>query len=161
MKNVTIVKLSRPLLLVTGQYQDGYLYQTVYGCVVPSSLGDMAYYKVHDYVGYLAGLHCWANGYKLFNINFEIRGVPDWVDKKGKVHMRQDSWMERIGEKCMEKIGLSYELIIGSIDDETYSKYVNNCDLVINEELFYELEGPIEEEASGTSEAPFWEEIPF
>ena len=161
MKNVTVIKLSRPLLLVTGQYQDGYLYETIYGCVIPSCLGDYAYYEVCDYVGYLAGLHCWANGIKMFNITFEPRGVPDWVDKKGKVHMKQDSWMERIGEKCMEKLDLSYEIIIGAIDDETYSKYVNDSDLFVREELFYELEEPIEDETPGTSEDSFWGEPLF
>ena len=80
MENVTVIKLSRPLLLVIGENKEGYIYQVTYGCIVPGSLGAMAYYKVYDYVGYLAGLHCWANGYKLFNITFEVRGVADWMD---------------------------------------------------------------------------------
>ena len=162
MKNVTVIKLSRPLLLVTGENQEGYIYKVIYGCVVPENLGVMAYYRVHDYVGYLAGLHCWANGYKLFNITFEPRGVPDWMDKKsGEVHMKQDSWMMRIGEKCLKKLDLSYEVSYGSIDDETHSKYVEESDLIVSEEFFNEVKKPIEDEDPCDCESPLWEELPL
>ena len=162
MKNVTVARLSRPLLLVMDKCQDEYLYHTIFGFVIPYNLGEDAYYKVYDYVGYLAGLHCWSNGHKLFSVTFEPRGVPDWVDKKGKVHMKQDSWMTRIGERCIEKLNLSYEIIIGSIDEDTYSQYVNNCDLIVGEEFFFALEEPIEDKNPSTKEAPLWDdELPF
>lgn len=162
MKNVTVIKLSRPLLLVTGENKEGYIYQVTYGCIVPGNLGVMAYYRVHDYVGYLAGLHCWANGYKLFNITFEPRGIADWMDKKsGEVHMKQDSWMMRIGEKCLKKLDLSYEVHYGSIDDETLSKYVEESNLIVSEEFFNEVKKPIEDEDPCDCESPLWEELPF
>ena len=154
-----MAKFSRPLLLVTDRKKGENIYQTIYGFVVPDYLGDMAYYKVSDYVGYICGLSCWANGDRDFHITFMPRGVPDWVDREGRIHMKQDSWMQRIGEKCMEKLDLSYEIITGFIDEDIYSRYVNESDLIVNEDLFEELEEPVDEPPC-TKEEPLWAELP-
>ena len=76
--------------------------------------------------------------------------------------MKQDSWMTRIGERCLDKLNLSYEIIKGAIDEDTYSQYVNNCDLIVGEEFFFEMEEPIEDETPSPKEAPLWDdELPF
>ena len=75
--------------------------------------------------------------------------------------MKQDSWMMRIGEKCLKKLDLSYEVSYGSIDDETCSKYVEESDLIVSEEFFNEVKEPIEDEDPCACESPLWDELPF
>ena len=75
--------------------------------------------------------------------------------------MKQDPWMMKIGEKCLERLDLSYEVHYGSIDEETHSKYVEESDLIVSEEFFNSLKEPVEDENPCDCESPLWEELPF
>jgi len=134
------VRFSRPLLIRMGRYKDDYYYQTTYGFWIPSDMNpDTA--QLDSYCGYLCGLHCWGDGDNYFTVSFERRDVPDWVDKKGRVHIKQDKFMDRIGQKCMQKLGLTYNVLTVEVDDELLlDKYLNKYELLINEGFYWDLE---------------------
>ena len=142
---VQLVRLSRPLLVATDKLKDGsFLYKTVYGFriqdwAVPAEPGE-----VKPYVGYLAGLHDWSNGGSLFTVSYERRGVPDWKDKRGVIHISQDAWMNRIGQQCIDKYNLSFDSLIMDIDDEDIKTYFNEDDLLVDEHFYYELKGNLD-----------------
>ena len=81
---VTVIRLSRPLLINTAKNKDDYL-QTVYGFLIPEKYQPISQRFIDDYVRYLCGMHCYSNGDNFFSISFDLRGVPDWVDKKGNI----------------------------------------------------------------------------
>ncbi len=145
---VQLVRLSRPLLLATGRYKDGYLYQTVYGFLVQESSMPIDPEKLNHYVGYLAGLHCVSNGDGYFSISYEERGVPDWKDKKGVVHTKQDCWMNKIEKQCMEKLQLSYDLINVDVDEDDLYHYLNSQDLIVDEDFYYDMEDYLDEKGA-------------
>lgn len=147
------VRFSRPLLIRMGRYKEDYYYQTIYGFWVPSDINpDTA--QLDSYCGYLCGLHCWGDGDNYFTVSFERRDVPDWVDKRGNIHIKQDKFMDRIGEKCMQKLGLTYDIINMDVyEDELFEKYLNKYFLIVDEDFYWELE-PVSEESDD-------EELPF
>lgn len=150
------VRFSRPLLIRMGRYKEDYYYQTVYGFLVPENYKEHPdLTKLDQYCGYLCALHCWGDGDNDFTVSYERRGVPDWVDNKGVVHIKQDRFMDRIEKKCMKKLGFSYELISMDVyEDELFNRYLNRDLLIIDEDLYWELE-PNDEEGVEDDGLPF------
>lgn len=130
----TVVKLSRPLLIKT----DIDSYQIIYGFALK---GDSQYklQDIEDYIGYLAGLHIVSNGGNDFAISFERRGHPDWVDKKGYIHISHDAWIKKTGRKCVQKLNLSYSILVLDMDEEDYHYFVNEDDLIVSRHLYNKL----------------------
>lgn len=152
---VTVIRLSRPLLINTAKNKDDYL-QTVYGFLIPEKYQPISQRFIDDYVRYLCGMHCYSNGDNFFTISFDLRGVPDWVDKKGNIHPNQDAWVDKIGEKCMKKLKLSYSVIPLDIEKDEYDKYLNEENLIVDETFYYDLERYL------PKKEPYWgEELPF
>ena len=134
---ITIIRLSRPLLLATGRYMGEYTYQTIYGFIIKRPIQDVKLNTVDDYTGYLAAMHLFFNGSgKDFTISWEARGVPDWVDKKGTIHQKYDAWMRKISKKSIKKLDLTYSIIPMNLDEKAYYQYVNQ-DMLITDEYFY------------------------
>lgn len=159
---VKIVRFSRPLLIRVGGYKDDYLYQTIYGFWLPK-YNDPDPVKLNQYVGYLCGLHDWASGGDYFTVSCEMRGVPDWVDKGGHTHTKMDSWMDKIGEKCMKKLGLTYVTLNVDVgEDEFLNRCINEENLIVDKEFYYDIERYQEEKAPSTKEPPLWDDdLPF
>ena len=133
-------------MIRVGGYKDDYLYQTIYGFWLPKN-NDPDPVKLNQYVGYLCGLHNWASGGDYFTVSCEMRGVPDWVDKKGHTHIKMDDWTAKIGEKCRKKLELTYDVLTVDVDEQDFLKYaVNEDNLVVDEEFYYDLEEYLVEE---------------
>lgn len=158
---VTIIRLSRPLLLANDKYKDDYTYQTIYGFIIRQPIQDVNLNRVEEYVGYLAGLHRVFSGSDDFTITWEARGVPDWKDKKGHTHLKYDDWMEKIFKKSIKKLDLSYTIIPLNLDEEAIILYTNQDMLITDESFYWSLEGVSAEESE--SEKPLWDEddLPF
>ena len=154
---VTIVRFNRPLLVRMDKSSKDPFFQTVYGFVInEDDVRVDHHHKVDDYVGYLAGMHEFSNGSDWFSISYEYRGLPDWVDKKGKVHPKQDNWMERVFQKSIKKLNLSYTLIHRDmVDMDEYYDYLNEQNLIVDDTFFYDFERyqPYER-------GPFFEQVP-
>lgn len=155
---VTVVRLSRPLLLVSGRLLGEYSYKTIYGFIINRPIQDVNLNRVDDYAGYLAALHLFFNGSgKDFTISWEARGVPDWKDKKGDIHLKYDGWMRKICRKSIKNLDLSYTIIPMNLDKETYTQYVNQDMLITDENFYWDIEDYLE---SGGDE-PRFDELPF
>lgn len=154
---VSVVRLSRPLLLAIDTHKDRNYFQTIYGYVIKEQDCINPVY-VKDYVGYLAGLHCISNGDNYFTISYDLRGVPDWADKSGKVHIKQDAWIRALQEKCMKKLNLTYDIFNVDLDEDELNTVINEESLVVDETFYYDLRRYQPEE-----EQPLWEddELPF
>ena len=159
---VKLVRFSRPLLIRVGGYKDDYLYQTIYGFWLPKN-NDPDPVILNQYVGYLCGLHNWASGGDYFTVSCEMRGVPDWVDKSGHTHTKMDNWMAKIGEKCRKKLGLSYVTLNVDVDEDDFlNKCINEDDLVVNEEFYYDIERYLKEKTPSPKSALLvYDELPF
>ncbi|MBO4561260.1 MAG: hypothetical protein J5705_04750 [Bacteroidaceae bacterium] len=158
---VTIIRLSRPLLLPSERTETGYNYKTIYGYVIKEPQHEVKLKIADDYTGYLAAMHLHYNGSdKDFTINNELRGVPDWEDNKGVTHTKNDAWMRRICNKAINKLNLTYTIIPMDIDEEACSWSINKWNLIVDEDFYYYLE----DYTSGSkAEQPLWEEddLPF
>lgn len=152
----SIVRFSRPLLIKV----DKSMYQTIYGFWLTGKI-DPSPARLNQYVGYLCGLHDWSSGGDYFTVSTEVRGEPDWKDKKGNVHIKMDSWMARTGEKCRKKLGLTYDILTVNVDEEEFLHDVINEDaLIVNEEFYYDIQRYLE--APSTKESPLWDDdLPF
>ena len=141
-----IVRLSRPLLIRVRKHKDDWYYQTIYGFWLTGKVKQEPV-RIKQYVGYLCGLHDWCSGGNYFTVSWEVRGVPDWVDKKGHTHIKMDDWMAKIGEKCRKKLGLTYDVLTVDVDEQDFLKYaVNEDNLVVDEEFYYEMQEYLVEE---------------
>lgn len=163
---VRIIRLSRPLLLASEKtIEGGYLYQTIYGFVTESEINDITLSDIDEYVGYLAALHLYYNGFegKDFTIKKELREEPYWTDKEGVTHTFFDPWMDNICQKAKNQLNLSYRIISMDWDEDEYSSYVNEDKLLIDEEYYYYLyevpELEIEPGSEPETEEPIWENI--
>ena len=160
---VTIIRLSRPLLLPSEKTENGYNFKTIYGYVIKRPIKEDVLKKAEDYAGYLAAMHLYYNGNegKDFTIDNEFRGVPDWADKKGVTHTTFDAWMGRICYNAIDRLKLTYTIIPIDLDDETYSTSINNWGLVVDEAFYYAIEKdslydtPCGEGSSDDDELPF------
>ena len=170
---VKVVRFSRPLLIRTSWYNEDYQYQTIYGFWLPEHvepqdpIGQM---RMEQYIGYLCGLHCWSSGDGFFTIK-----DGRWTDETGTPHTKQDEWMTQMELKCMDKLGLTYEIVTVEVDEDEFRYYVLNEELlVVNEDFYYDIErdliydtpcgggGSSEDETPGTCEDPLWDDgLPF
>ena len=156
---VTIIRLSRPLLLPSARTEKGYLYNTIYGFVIERPIKDDILNKAEDYAGYLGAMHLHYNGSdKDFTINKEFRGEPDWADKKGVTHITFDAWMRKICNKAKDKLNLSYTIISMDLSEEVYSSSINKWGLIVDEDFYYYLD---DYNSGSESEKPLWEEDGF
>lgn len=134
---VSVVRFSRPILIMT----DPSKYETIYGFVVDGPLeGERVYDVIRGYVGYLCGLADYASGGSEFSICFFLNGLPNWVDDRGVMHLMADNWMDEIGSKCMKKLNLTYAIVQMEIDEDTYDECVDEEGLIIDEDLFDDIE---------------------
>ena len=136
---VTIVRFNRPLLIRMDNGKRDPFFQTVYGFVINEDDVRVDHQRVDDYVGYLAGMHEFSNGSDWFSISYEFRGLPDWIDKKGKVHPKQDAWMKKVFQKSIQKLNLSYTLLHWDMDMDEYYDYLNEQNLIVDDIFFYDL----------------------
>ena len=170
---VKVVRFSRPLLIRASWYNEDYQYQTIYGFWLPEHvepqdpIGQM---RLEQYIGYLCGLHCWSSGDGFFTIK-----DGRWTDETGTPHTKQDEWMTQMEFKCMDKLGLTYEIVTVEVDEDEFRYYVLNEELlVVNEDFYYDIErdliydtpcgggGSSEDETPGTCEDPLWDDgLPF
>jgi hypothetical protein len=155
---VTIVRFSRPLLINTAGCNSDFM-QPVYGFLIPEPAYSLDPDKLHDYVGYLCGMHCYSNGDNYFTISYEERGVPDWVDKKGVVHLKQDAWLRKVQQKCIKKLNLSYSLVIVEMNEEDYDKYLNEENLIVDDDFYYDLERYQDTKGDPCTGKPFFEPL--
>ena len=81
---VTIIRLSRPLIINTETIRDNY-FQTVYGFLIPEKYKPTDKRYIDDYVRYLCGMHCYSNGDNFFTISYDARGVPR-IPAAGRLH---------------------------------------------------------------------------
>ena len=170
---VKVVRFSRPLLIRTSWYQENYQYQTIYGFWLPEHVepqDPVGQMRMEQYIGYLCGLHCWSSGDGFFTIK-----DGRWTDETGISHTKQDEWMTQMELKCMDKLGLTYEIVTVEVDEDEFRYYVLNEELlVVNEDFYYDIErdliydtpcgggGSSEDETPGTCEDPLWEDgLPF
>lgn len=131
-----LVRLSRPLLIADNKKR----YRTVYGFLIQENIAPADPLKVRHYVGYLAGLHCVSNGDDYFTISYDRRGAPDWKDKRGRVHIKQDKWRNSIQEKCIKKLDLDYALFNLDMDEDDLDViFVEDDGLIVNEYFYNEL----------------------
>ena len=132
----TAVKFNRPLFIERAKDY----FQTIYGIVVNGELSTINPDYLNDYVGYLAGMHCLSNGDNYFTISYEQRGVPDWADRNGKIHIKQDNWIRNIQKKCIQKLNLTYEIISLDIEEDELDNYLNEDNLILNDNFLNELD---------------------
>ena len=119
-----LVKLNRPVLInetLSGiQY-----YQAVYGFLVPypekEEINGRTRKDILSYVRYLAAIHELSAG---CTDEFRIGPHKQWIDKEGKGH-GWDSWAEELAQRCAEKIGLDYSLVV--IDTDGLSGICPDC----------------------------------
>ena len=130
------VKFNRPLLVERAKDY----FQTIYGIVVNGELSTINPDYLNDYVGYLAGMHCLSNGDNYFTISYEQRGVPDWADRNGNIHIKQDRWMRTTQKKCIKKLNLTYEIISLDLEEDELDNYLNEDNLILNDNFLYELD---------------------
>ena len=137
--DITIIRFNRPLLIKM-EWQKTPYYQTVYGFAIPKPINEIKSSCIEPYVGYLVGLHDLSNGGNLFSISYELRGVPDWVDKRGYFHPTQDAWVDKIKKKCIKKLNLTYSIIPLDIDEADLNNFTNEEHLIVDELFYYDLE---------------------
>jgi len=161
---VRVVRFSRPLLIRVCDFKNDYMYQTIYGFMLPEStdLTDpIDTMRMEQYMGYLAGLHFWSSGLGTED-GFLTMKDGRWVDENGETHTKQDEWMTAMEIKCLLKLGLTYDMVTVDVDEDELNSIFNEERLVVNEEFYYDLERYLEEEAPGTKEAPLWDDdLPF
>ena len=149
---VKVVRFSRPLLIRTSWYNDDYQYQTIYGFWLPEHVepqDPIDKMRMEQYFGYLCGLHCWSSGDGFFTIK-----DGRWTDETGTPHTKQDEWMTQMEFKCMDKLGLTYEIVTVEVDEDEFRYYVLNEELlVVNEDFYYDIES--QEEDDQDDELPF------
>ena len=150
----TFILFSRPLLIrIEGDY-----YKPAYGFVVRDGW-DYTSQDIEDYVGYLAGIHHWSNvpeKQAYFDIKTGSYEGPAWVDKKGRGHISKDRFVLETGRQCKEEIHLTYEIIRMEVDDELYNRCVDENYLIVNDDLYYELEKYLERQP-----LPEGDDLPF
>ena len=161
---VKVVRFSRPLLIRVCDFKNDYMYQTIYGFMLPEStdLTDpIDTMRMEQYMGYLAGLHFWSSGLATED-GFLTMKDGRWVDENGEAHTKQDEWMTAMEIKCLLKLGLTYDVVTVDVDEDELNSIFNEERLVVNEEFYYDLERYLEEEAPSTKEAPLWDDdLPF
>jgi len=161
---VRVVRFSRPLLIRVCDYKNDYMYQTIYGFMLPEStdLTDpIDTMRMEQYMGYLAGLHFWSSGLATKD-GFLTMKDGRWVDENGEAHTKQDEWMTAMEIKCLLKLGLTYDVVTVDVNEDELNSIFNEERLVVNEEFYYDIQRYLEEEAPGTKEAPLWDdELPF
>ena len=143
---VRVVRFSRPLLVRVCNYKNDYMYQTIYGFKLPERIDltdPIDEMRVEQYIGYLAGLHYWSSGLGAEEGFFTIKDGR-WVDENGEAHIKQDIWLIEMEIKCMLKLGLTYDVVTVDIDEDEFRYNVLNEDqLVVNEEFYYDIEKDI------------------
>lgn len=155
---VTAVRFSRPLLLQTNGNRDEPFYKTIFGFVVKEKRIYIDPDYIKDYVGYLAGLHCISNGDNYFTISSELRGLPDWADKTGQVHIKQDAWLRSVQEKCIKKLNLTYDILTIDLEEDDLNTFINEDNLIVDETFYFDVKKYLSEK-----EDPLWEndDLPF
>lgn len=128
-----IVRFSRPLLLIADI--EANKYATVYGFVIDWKVKwERIKCQIDDYVSYLAGMHCCANGGDEFSATDDY--IPDWIDRDGYIHTIWEKWVKEMGRKCRQKLHLTYDVITADLDDDYCAKYLDEGIIVSND--FYE-----------------------
>ena len=159
---VKVVRFSRPLLIRVCDFKNDYMYQTIYGFMLPEStdLTDpIDTMRMEQYMGYLAGLHFWSSGLGTED-GFLTMKDGRWVDENGEAHTKQDEWMTAMEIKCLLKLGLTYDVVTVDVDEDELNSIFNEERLVVNEEFYYDMQRYLE--APGTKEAPLWDDdLPF
>ena len=159
---VRVVRFSRPLLIRVCDFKNDYMYQTIYGFMLPEStdLTDpIDTMRMEQYMGYLAGLHFWSSGLGTEE-GFLTMKDGRWVDENGEAHTKQDEWMTAMEIKCLLKLGLTYDVVTVDVDEDELNSIFNEERLVVNEEFYYDIQRYLE--APGTKEAPLWDDdLPF
>lgn len=155
---VTVIRLNRPLLLLAEEQGEEHYYKTIYGFIVKERRDYLNPDDIMNYVGYLAGLHCFSNGDNYFTISCELRGVPDWADKEGNVHIRQDAWISSTQEMCRKKLNLSYDILTLDIEEDDLNSVINEDNLIVDETFYYDMRWFLPEK-----EQPLWKDdgLPF
>lgn len=71
--------------------------------------------------------------------------------------------MAKVGEKCRKKLGLTYDMLTVEVDEDDFlNKCINEDDLVVNEEFYYDIERFLKEKAHSPKAAPLvYDELPF
>ena len=161
---VRVVRFSRPLLIRVCDFKNDYMYQTIYGFMLPEStdLTDpIDTMRMEQYMGYLAGLHIWSSGFGTEDGFFTIQGGR-WIDEIGEAHTKQDEWMTDMEIKCLLKLGLTYDVVTVDVDEDEFRYSVINEDLlVVNEEFYYDIEkDPIYDTPCGEG-ADSEDDLPF
>ena len=159
---VKVVRFSRPLLIRVCDFKNDYMYQTIYGFMLPEST-DLTDHidtmRMEQYMGYLAGLHFWSSGLGTED-GFLTMKDGRWVDENGEAHTKQDEWMTAMEIKCLLKLGLTYDVVTVDVDEDELNSIFNEERLVVNEEFYYDMQRYLE--APGTKEAPLWDDdLPF
>lgn len=132
---MTIVRFSRPLLLIADI--EANKYATVYGFVIDRKVNcERIKCQIDDYVSYLAGMHCCANGGDEFSATDDY--IPKWIDREGYIHTIWERWVKEMGRKCMQKIQLSYDVITTDLDDDYCAKYLDG-EIIVSKDFYEEL----------------------
>lgn len=128
-----IVKLSRPLLFK----DDNEKFFLAYGFVLDEEKLSDDYDKDLDaYISYLSGMHFKTAGADYFEVSYEYRGIPDWIDEDGVPHFKMDEWMNQMAEKCRGLLALTYDVVKMEIDDDTFADVVESNFFITSESLF-------------------------
>ena len=135
---VQLVRLNRPLMVANENHR----YKVFYGFQIQDDIKPADPGRLYHYIGYLAGIHCISNGDDSFTISYERRGVPDWKDKSGVVHIKQDDWLRKMQERCRKKLNLTYDVITLDADEEDLEAVLDEDGLIIDEEFYYDLAKP-------------------
>lgn len=133
---MTIVRFSRPLLLLADENK----YETIYGFILDCEADiEKIRQKIDNYVSYLAGMHYWANGGDVFSVSYERNAyIPDWIDKAGFIHTIQEEWAKKIGRDCMKKLHLTYCVFTADLDEDYCAKYLDDG-IIVSKEFYEEL----------------------
>lgn len=144
---MTIVRLSRPLLLLADENE----YETIYGFVIDGNVDvKRIKHQIDNYVRYLAGMHYWANGGDVFEVSYKRNAyIPNWVDKAGFIHTIQEEWAKEIGKECMKKLHLTYNVFTAELDEDYCAKYLDDG-LIIGKDLYGELAGHVKNKTDNT-----------
>lgn len=156
---VTIIRFNRPLLIRTGRCKGDYLYQPVYGFLIPEYCLDDEQ-DIEGYVGYLACLHDWSNGGTSFTMNYEVENKPLLEDWNGGVHLKSDAWTRRMGKECIKKLELSYVELTIEVDQDTLEENISEDNLIICDFPHFFMESTLKGYSSLCEETPD-DELPF
>ena len=138
-----VIKFNRPLMLITDENEGVNHFQPIYGFAL-KTLCTPYESDIEDYVCFLAAMHYGENGGDGFTVSYDRDPkYPDWISKKGVVHRITDDWAIRVGHKCREKIGLTYEIITAEVDDDIYE--LRDDDDFITDEWFFKKLTVVEE----------------